>query len=197
MINTITINDVINEIILLIIILAVSIISGYVYRRIKNEAKKYRDLLQKNQKENYNLEKNQIKGDLYTLIGTFKAFENYDQILILSSTSNQKSIDLLGVRTELDEKKRLIDGSLDFIEIKPKHIDEMDNHYSGEGSEPNVRHIKQLVNEKKVKYIVTTVEIPEDINITHRTESLAKVDQELAKEKKDTKRNHPSVPKGM
>ena len=195
-----------HEIVLGVIILIFALIAVYTLRsrnKFKKLAKEYYDNWQKRQDLAFRMGGNQERGDIYELIGTFKSFLDYDQILTLSSTSQQGSMDLLGIRKELDKEnpKHLIDGSIDFIEIKTKHLDKSPDSLS-----PSERHIKQLVDAKKVRYIIKDVTIPEGVTVKDRkfkkselkTESKedidktvdelsAKVDEALDKEKKGPK----------
>ncbi|MDV3244831.1 MAG: hypothetical protein LYZ66_06635 [Nitrososphaerales archaeon] len=91
---------------------------------------------------------NQVKGDMYQLLGTFATLDEYEQVILLSSTSKQGSFDLLGVK----------DDMLDFIEIKKK----------GAAFTGPERKLRKLVEEKKVRYVVKDVELPEQFDINDR-----------------------------
>ena len=66
--------------------------------------------------------------------------EEYEQVILLSTTSKQASLDLLGVKED----------ELHFIEFKKR----------GSQLQTPERKIKRLVDESKVKYVVKDVELP-------------------------------------
>ncbi len=51
-----------------------------------------------------------VMGDMSQVLGTFAMLSDYEQVILLSTTSTQSSMDLLGVK----------DDTLDFIELKKK-----------------------------------------------------------------------------
>lgn len=90
----------------------------------------------------------QVKGDIYQLLGTFASLDEYEQTILLSATSRQASLDLLGVKND----------ELHFIEFKKKGV-------VLQGPE---RKIKQLVDEKKVRYLIKDVELPDQFQMGDR-----------------------------
>jgi hypothetical protein len=92
----------------------------------------------------------QVRGDIYQLLGTFASIEEYEQVVLLSSTSKQGSFDLLGVGP----------SSLDFIEFKKK----------GAALTGPEKKLRRLVEEKKVRYLVKDVELPEGFVMNEREE---------------------------
>jgi hypothetical protein len=75
--------------------------------------RKYKDTirqLKERGKQSKQLGINQIKGGIHQILGTFSLLNEYDEIMLLSSTSGNASMDLIGVNTT----------SVDFIEIKTK-----------------------------------------------------------------------------
>ncbi len=71
----------------------------------------------------------QARGDLAQLLGTFQILGEYEDLILLSTTSRQASLDLIGVKPD----------SIDFIEFKKK----------GATLQSGERRIKQLIDEKK------------------------------------------------
>ena len=104
-------------------------------------------------KEALQLGINTTTGDYSELLGDFALLTKYDQIITLSTTAKNASLDLIGVNEE----------SLDFIEIKKKKPNGKLNPLSDD--EKNVR---RLVEEKKVSYKVFDVELPQGITVEER-----------------------------
>ena len=105
-------------------------------------------------KEALQLGINTTAGDYSELLGDFALLTKYDQIITLSTTAKNASLDLIGVNEE----------SLDFIEIKKKKP----NGRINELSKPE-KNIRRLVEEKKVSYKVFDVELPKGATIEERT----------------------------
>ena len=101
--------------------------------------------LEQKQTKSYRASVNVTAGDYSQILGEFTLLSEYNSIITLSTTSRQPSLDLIGVNEE----------SLDFIELKKK----------GTGSSDNEKHIKQLVDEKKVSYKIYNVDLPNNFSI--------------------------------
>jgi len=91
---------------------------------------------------------NMTTGDYAQILGEFAVLSKYDQIITLSTTSRQPSLDLIGISEE----------SLDFLEIKKK----------GGTVTANENHIKKLIEEKKVYYKIFDVDLPKSFSIKER-----------------------------
>ncbi len=89
-----------------------------------------------------------IKGEINQILGTFDLLNEYRELIFLSTTSRQASLDLLGIKED----------SLDFIELKSK----------GAPLTTGERKLKKLATEKKVNWITKDVELPEGFKITER-----------------------------
>jgi len=89
-------------------------------------------------------------GDYSQILGEFALLSKYDHIITLSTTSQQPSLDLLGITED----------SLDFLEIKKKGVSLSDNE----------KHIKKLVEEKKVAYKIFDIDLPDNFSIEERTQ---------------------------
>ncbi|SRR6266702_1918589 len=96
----------------------------------------------------YTLGSHKVMGDMSQVLGTFAMLSDYEQVILLSTTSTQSSMDLLGVK----------DDTLDFIELKKK----------GASLGATERKIRRLVQERKVRYIVKDVELPDGVEVTNR-----------------------------
>lgn len=113
-------------------------------------AKSYHSHWREKQSKAFRMGGSQVKGDMYQVLGTFAVLNDYDQLMTLSSTSKQGSLDLLGVKAD----------SIDFIEIKKK----------GALLQGPERKIRNLVEEKKVNYVIKDVDLPEGFEISDRNE---------------------------
>jgi hypothetical protein len=87
---------------------------------------------------------------MYQILGTFAVLNEYEQVILLSTTSKQSSLDLIGIR----------DGMIDFVEFKKK----------GAPLQRSERKIKKLVDERRVRYIIKDVDLPQDLQIGNRTQ---------------------------
>ena len=81
------------------------------------------------------------QGEMCQVLGTFAMLQDYEQVITLSTTSQQSSLDLIGVKED----------SVDFIEFKKM----------GANLTVSERKIKSLIDQKKVNYIIKDVELPE------------------------------------
>src|SRR5438445_13880613 len=90
----------------------------------------------------------QVRGDMYQLLGTFASLEEYEQVILLSTTSKQASLDLLGVKED----------ELHFIEFEKR----------GSQLQTPERKIKRLGGEWRVEYVVKDVELPARVEIGGR-----------------------------
>ena len=104
-------------------------------------------------KEALQLGINTTTGDYSELLGDFALLTKYDQVMTLSTTAKNASLDLIGVNEE----------SLDFIEIKKKKPNGKLNTLSDDE-----KNIRRLVEEKKVSYKVFDVELPTGVNVEER-----------------------------
>ena len=116
----------------------------------QRKARSFREKWQTRQRDAYTLGTRQVMGDMSQVLGTFAMLSDYEQVILLSTTSAQSSMDLLGVSGD----------SLDFIELKKKGAD------LGKGE----RKIRRLVKEGKVRYIIKEVELPDSVQVTERTQ---------------------------
>ena len=114
----------------------------------ENEIQDMNNKLQKKQTLSFRAGVNTTTGDYSQILGDFALLSKYDSIITLSTTSRQPSLDLIGINED----------SLDFLELKKK----------GAGSSNGEKHIKQLVEEKKVSYKIFDVDLPDNFSIKER-----------------------------
>jgi len=115
-------------------------------------------------------------GDYSQILGDFALLSKYDSIITLSTTSRQPSLDLIGINEE----------SLDFLELKKK----------GAGSSTNEKHVKQLVEEKKVSYKIFDVDLPSNFLIEERIPKERIPKENIPKEniqKKEAQKTYPNA----
>lgn len=139
------------EVILLVVvvILAVALITVSIklYKYI-GDARMYREMYEEKQTKAFRMGGNKMSGDICQYLGAFATLLEYEQVMTLSSTSSQGSLDLLAIGAD----------SLDFIEFKKK----------GTGLSTAERRIKWLIDNKKVKYVVKDVELPTGVCVSER-----------------------------
>jgi len=149
-------------------------------REKENEIQDMNNKLQKKQTLSFRAGVNTTTGDYSQILGNFALLSKYDSIITLSTTSRQPSLDLIGVNEE----------SLDFLELKKK----------GAGSSNGEKHIKKLVEEKKVSYKIFDVDLPDNFSINERAakEKKKKMTKEEKLERKElqkieAKKIHPTA----
>jgi hypothetical protein len=133
----------------LLIAVVALIVVWMVAARKAREARHYRGLYEQKQSQAFQLGGNKMMGDICQHLGTFAMLLEYDQVLTIASTSSQGSLDLLAIKED----------SLDFIEFKKK----------GAAMQPRESKIKTLVEQKRVRYLIKDVELPDSISIADRT----------------------------
>jgi hypothetical protein len=149
-------------------------------REKENEIQDMNNKLEKKQSMSFRAGVNTTTGDYSQILGDFALLSKYDSLITLSTTSRQPSLDLIGVNEE----------SLDFLELKKK----------GAGSTNGEKHIRQLVEEKKVSYKIFDVDLPDNFSINERAtkEKKKKMSKEEKLEKKElqkieAKKEHPTA----
>lgn len=130
------------------VIIAVIAALAIVVIKLQQKYIKAKEELKERGKQSRRLGINEIKGGINQILGTFSLLNEYDDIMLLSTTKGNASLDLIGVNSD----------SLDFIEIKTKGADLS----KGE------KKVKKLVTEKKVNYRIVDVEVPADFTIEDR-----------------------------
>jgi len=93
------------------------------------------------------LGRNKVRGELNEILGSFKLLNEYDQLAFVNGATSP-SLDLLGVKED----------RVDFIEIKSL----------GTGLSKSEKKLKQLIDDKKVKYVVFEGNLPKYFEINER-----------------------------
>jgi hypothetical protein len=104
--------------------------------------------LEKKQTKSYEVGQNAAKGNYAHLLGAFGVLTEYQGIILLSTTSANGPLDLIGIKPD----------ALDFIELKS----------IGCTLSSKERMVRRLVEEKRVNYRVYDVEIPQSTMIHER-----------------------------
>jgi hypothetical protein len=125
------------------------IVVWMVAARKAHQARYYRGLYEQKQSQAFQLGGSKVMGDICQHLGTFAMLLEYDQLLTVSSTSSQGSLDLLAIKED----------SLDFIEFKKK----------GAAMQPRENKLKALVEQKRVRYLIKDVQLPNSVSIGDRT----------------------------
>ena len=129
-------------IIAVIVVLSIAIIK---FQRLYQETQ---NQLKKKQTDAHRMGINEAKGGYNEILGTFSLLNEYDEVMLLSTTKGGASLDLIGVNQD----------SLDFIEIKTK----------GAPLTKSESKVKRLVQDKKVNYRIVDVDLPVDFKIEDR-----------------------------
>tara|TARA_Y100001936_G_scaffold247121_1_gene292327 strand:- start:32 stop:535 length:504 start_codon:yes stop_codon:yes gene_type:complete len=132
------------------IIVAILIVS---YKKQQQNVLNLKLQLEQKQKQAYQMGTNATTGNYHQILGDFAFLSKYDQLITLSTTSKQPSLDLIGVNEE----------SLDFIEIKKVKPNGKLNRTSDDED-----HVRRLIEEKKVSYKVFDVDLPDNFTIEER-----------------------------
>ena len=133
-------------IIVVIVGLSIAIIKFQrLYQESQNQLK---GQLKERGKQSRQMGINEIKGGYNQILGTFSLLNEYDDVILLSTTKGGAPLDLIGINQD----------SLDFIEIKTKGAD----------LEKSESKVKRLVQAKKVNYRIVDVDLPVDFKIEDR-----------------------------
>ena len=93
------------------------------------------------------LGRNTVRGELNEILGSFKLLNEYDQLAFVNGATSP-SLDLLGVKED----------RVDFIEIKSL----------GTSLTKSEKKVKQLIDDKKVKYVILEGNLPKYFKINER-----------------------------
>ena len=116
---------------------------------LRKQVGELKEVLGRKQTQAYRIGVQQVVGDMSQLLGTFSVLSEYEEIILLSTTSRQGSVDVLGIK----------DDSLDFLEFKKE----------GAALTGSERKIRKLVEDGKVKYKILDVSLPEGFSVNERS----------------------------
>ena len=136
--------------ILILILLIIVAIMGILIFRLYRQKKTMLVALSKKQTQATQLGKNIALGDIHQLLGEFAILSEYDEVITLSTTGRQASLDIMGINW--DEMKA------DFIEFKKK----------GARITTNENMFRRIIENKNVQWLVIDVEIPNGYSIDKR-----------------------------
>jgi len=123
---------------------------GILIFRLYRQKKTMLVALSKKQTQATQLGKNIALGDIHQLLGEFAILSEYDEVITLSTTGRQASLDIMGINW--DEMKA------DFIEFKKK----------GARITTNENMFRRIIENKNVQWLVIDVEIPNGYSIDKR-----------------------------
>ena len=106
--------------------------------------------LKKRQTMAAQMARNSTLGNIHQFLGEFAIINKFDELITLSTTSRQASLDIMGV---LWEEMKLV-----FIEFKKK----------GAKLTPKENKLRKIVEMKNVEYKVIDIDLPETCAITER-----------------------------
>ena len=145
--------------VMLVTIILLGGIFFLVVRKLVVNNRRLEFALSKRQSQATIIGRNTALGDIHQFIGDFAILSEYDELIMLSTTSRQPSLDVIGVK----------ENRMDFIEIKKK----------GARISPSENKIRRIVEEKNIRYVVKDVDIPTGITVEDR--ELPKLRQKLAR----------------
>lgn len=137
---------------LTVTLILVAVIGFLVFfvRRERSRANEQYDFRMHKQSAAFQLGASQKVGDFSQILGTFSVLTDYDEVLMLSSTSAQSSLDLLGMK----------DKAIDFIEFKK----------DGAALSKGQKKLRTLIEsgEIEVHYKVLDVKLPDGTEVKAR-----------------------------
>ena len=144
--------------ILIVTIIMGSLMCGVIFI-LRKQLVRVRAQLGKRQVQSALMSRNVVVGEYHQLLGEFALLDEYDELITLSTTSKQPSLDIIGIKFETEK--------LDFIEIKKK----------GARITTKENRVRRIVESKNVGWIVKDVEIPVGTSVD--TRQLPKLRQKL------------------
>jgi len=120
----------------------------FVLKKILNDKHMLGDALLKKQSKASLIGRNTALGDMHQVLGDFAILSEYDELILLSTTSRQASLDVIGVK----------ENRMDFIELKKK----------GARISPSENKLRRIIENKNVRYVVKDVEIPAGVSVVER-----------------------------
>jgi len=131
----------------IVITIAFAVVVVVLYLKHRSDIQRLEALHKDAQTKTIALGRNTVRGELNEILGTFKLLNDYDQLAIVTGATSP-SLDLLGIK----------DDSLDFIEIKSL----------GTLLTKSEKNIRDLIQEKKVRYVIMEGNLPKSFEITER-----------------------------
>jgi len=133
-----------------IIITSVAVIFGVSNRKINIKLTLANSALIKKQSQAHLIGVNQATGDYHQILGEFQFISEYDELITLSTTSKQGSLDMIGI---LWGEMKLV-----FLEIKKK----------GAKMSPKENRLRKIIDSKNVEYKVIDVSLPDGTIVEER-----------------------------
>ena len=124
-----------------------------IYKKHEEDFQNFSNEQELKRKQSLQLGVNTTSGKYHELLGDFALLSEYDQIITLSTSSKNPSLDLIGVNED----------SVDFIEIKKIKPNGEQNDLT-----KHENKFRRLIEEKKVAYKVFDVDLPDNFTIEER-----------------------------
>ena len=133
-----------------IIVTFVAVILGVSNRKINIKLMLANSALIKKQSQARLIGVNQTTGDYHQILAEFQFLTDYDELITLSTTSKQGSLDMIGI---LWGEMKMV-----FLEIKKK----------GAKMSPKENRLRKIIDSKNVEYKVIDVSLPDGTKIEER-----------------------------
>jgi len=134
--------------VMLVTIILLSGIFFVVVRKLSVNNRILQYALSKRQSQATIIGRNTALGDIHQFIGEFAILPEYDELILLSTTSRQASLDIIGIK----------ENRMDFIEFKKK----------GARITTSENKVRRIIEEKNIQYVVKDVDIPTGIKVEDR-----------------------------
>lgn len=139
-----------------IIVTLVAVILGISNRKINLKLMLANSALIKKQSQAHRIGVNQTTGDYHQILAEFQFVTEYDELITLSTTSKQGSLDMIGI---LWGEMKLV-----FLEIKKK----------GAKMSPKENRLRKIIDSKNVEYKIIDVSLPDGTKIEERELPIAR-----------------------
>jgi len=131
-----------------VLVVLAFVILFFVLKKLLHDKRVLLEALSKKQSRASLIGRNTALGDIHQFLGDFAILPEYDELVLLSTTSRQPSLDIIGIKED----------RMDFIEIKKK----------GARITSSENKIRRIIEAKNVHYIVKDVEIPQGVQVQDR-----------------------------
>jgi len=132
-----------------VMLVTIIIMGGFFFLVVRKNSI-LQDALSKKQSLSYGMGRNTTLGDIYQSLGVFAILTKFDDLITLSTTSRQASLDILAIKWE--------EMKLYFIEFKKK----------GANITTKENKLRRIIKNKNVEWVALDVDIPDGITVEER-----------------------------